>query len=308
MMKFSSIQRFFLIFSVIVGSLGISQNSYAQFKVSKTCLSECRDSTAATMFRDTIRTPATAWLWNFGDPASGDENTSKLKNPAHLYTTPGVKTVTLTRTEGGVPQVYTQTITINNPPQPFFLGNSPSQQDTTICKGDFLTLDPYRRGGADPKYKYIWYPKGDTTQTLRADTTSCYSVQVTDTTTGCSAQNRINVKLCVPPPPKPPENYWYFGNNAGIKFSNGSASADDKGKLNTTEGVSSIADVNGNLLFYTDGRKIYFKDGREMSALKPDTLKGSSFSTQSAVIVPQPSCQGCQSIYYVFTTTDINGT
>ncbi|MCU0471119.1 MAG: gliding motility-associated C-terminal domain-containing protein, partial [Arcicella sp.] len=33
-----------------------------------------------------------------------------------------------------------------------------------------------------------------------------------------------------------------------------------------------------------------------------------SFSTQSAVIVPQPSCQGCQSIYYVFTTTDINGT
>ena len=45
-----------------------------------------------------------------------------------------------------------------------------------------------------------------------------------------------------------------------------------------------------------------------MGAINPtDTLKGSSFSTQAAVIVPQPSCQGCQSIYYIFTTTEING-
>ncbi|MEA5459592.1 gliding motility-associated C-terminal domain-containing protein [Arcicella sp. LKC2W] len=310
MIRFSSIQRYFLIFSVIFLSWGLSSNVYAQefFKVRKTCISECSDTTAATIFRDTLLTPATAWRWEFGDPVSGMKNTSTLKNPAHLYSTAGVKTVTLTRTEGGVPKVYTQTITINNPPTAFYLGNSAAQQDTTICKGDFLTLDPYKNGGAEPKYKYTWYPKGDSTQTLRADTTSCYSVQVTDSTTGCSAQNKINVKLCVPPPPKPAENYWYFGNNAGIKFSSGTPSADDKGKLNTTEGVSSIADPNGNLLFYTDGRKIYDKDGIEMASLKPDVLAGSDVSTQSAVIVPQPSCQGCQSIYYVFTTTDINGT
>jgi gliding motility-associated-like protein len=295
---------------VVILSWGFSNAVNAQdfFKVRKTCLSECSDTTAATIFRDTLLTPATAWRWDFGDITSGSANISTLKNPAHLYTTPGLKTVTLTRTEAGVLKTYTQTVTINEPPRPFYLGNSPSQQDTTICKGDFLTLDPYKSGGADPKYKYLWYPKGDTTQTLRADTTSCYSVQVTDSTTGCSAQNKINVKLCVPPPPKPPENYWYFGNNAGIKFANGSATADDKGKINTTEGVSSIADANGNLLFYTDGRKIYFKDGKEMASLKPNDLGGSDVSTQSAVIVPQPSCQGCQSIYYVFTTTDINGT
>jgi len=283
-------------------------NANAQFKVTKLCLPECRDSTSATTFRDTLKTPATAWRWEFGDLVSGAKNISTLKNPAHLYTTPGPKIVRLTRTEAGLPIVYTQTITINNSPQPFYLGNSPSQQDTTICKGDFLTLDPYKGGGADPKYKYIWFPKGDTTQTLRADTTSCYSVQVTDSTTGCSAQNKINVKLCVPPPPKPPETYWYFGNNAGIKFSGSTATADDKGKLNTKEGVSTIADKNGNLLFYTDGRKIYDKNGKEISTLVgKDSLAGSNVSTQSAVIVPQPSCQGCQSLYYVFTTSDIKG-
>lgn len=308
MIQFSSIRQYFLIFSTIILSWGFSESSYAQFKVTKLCLPECRDSTSATTFRDTLKIPATAWKWEFDDLASGVKNTSTLKNPVHLYTTPGLKTVTLTRTEAGLPVIYTRTITINNPPQPFYLGNSPSQQDTTICKGDFLTLDPYKSGGANPQYKYIWFPKGDTTQTLRADTTSCYSVQVTDSTTGCSAQNKINVKLCVPPPPKPPETYWYFGNNAGIKFSGSTATADDKGKLNTTEGVSTIADKDGNLLFYTDGRKIYDKNGKEISTLAgKDSLAGSNVSTQSAIIVPQPSCQGCQSLYYVFTTSDING-
>ena len=307
MIRISSIKQYFLTCSMLVLALAWSNSIYAQFKVSKTCIPECADSTAATIFKDTITTSkATAWKWDFGDISTGAKNTSKLKTAAHLYTSPGLKTVTLTRTVNGLPVVTTQSIVINITPKPFFLGNSPSQQDTTICKGDFLTLDPYK-GGGDPKYKYIWYPKGDTTQTLRADTTSCYSVQVTDSTTGCSYQNKINVALCVPPPPKPPENYWYFGNNAGIKFSGNSAAADDKGKIDTKEGVSSIADANGNLLFYTDGRKIYDKNGKELASLKPDALAGSAVSTQSAVIVPQPSCQGCQSLYYVFTTTDING-
>ena len=309
MIRISSIKQFILPCLVLILAFGWSNIANAQFKVSKTCISECSDESAATIFKDTITTPkATAWKWEFGDIASGIKNTSTLKTTAHLYASAGLYVVKLTRTVNNLPVVTTRNVVINNPPRQFFLGNSFSQQDTTICKGDYLTLDPYKNGGADPKYKYIWYPKGDSTQTLRADTTSCYSVQVTDSTTGCSSQNKINVKLCVPPPPKPPENYWYFGNNAGVKFSGNSASADDKGKINTKEGVSSIADVNGNLLFYTDGKKIYDKNGKEMVSLKPDVLAGSDVSTQSAVIVPQPSCQGCQSIYYVFTTTSINGT
>lgn len=308
MFRISSIQRFFLIFSCVLLTWVMSNTAHAQFSVSKTCLSECSDTTAATVFKDLVATPATAWLWDFGDPISATANTSTLKNPTHLYSTPGTKTVTLTRTEGGVPVVYTKTFEIFAPPQAFFLGKTAAQQDTTICNGGSIVLNPYPNGGAMPQYEYRWFPKGDSQQTLIADTTSCYSVQVTDPITGCSAQNKINVKLCVPPPPRPPEDFWYFGNNAGIKFSNGSASADTQGKVNTVEGVSSIADANGNLLFYTDGRRVYYKDGTEMGAINPtDTLKGSSFSTQAAVIVPQPSCQGCQSIYYIFTTTEING-
>ena len=48
-------------------------------------------------------------------------------------------------------------------------------------------------------------------------------------------------------------NNWYFGQNAGINFSNGIPVALDDGVLNTPEGCSTISDSNGNLLFYTDG-------------------------------------------------------
>jgi hypothetical protein len=35
------------------------------------------------------------WSWEFGDPASGAANTSKLENPEHLYTEPGPRTIVL---------------------------------------------------------------------------------------------------------------------------------------------------------------------------------------------------------------------
>ncbi|MEO8237467.1 MAG: hypothetical protein ABI576_05110 [Flavobacterium sp.] len=48
---------------------------------------------------------------------------------------------------------------------------------------------------------------------------------------------------------------WYFGANAGLKFNpDGSVTALNDGKLSTNEGCASIANSNGDLLFYTDGR------------------------------------------------------
>ena len=37
-----------------------------------------------------------SWNWDFGDPASGVNNTSTLQNPLHLYTNPGMYNVSLT--------------------------------------------------------------------------------------------------------------------------------------------------------------------------------------------------------------------
>jgi PKD repeat protein len=39
------------------------------------------------------------WTWNFGDPASGAQNTSTEENPSHTFLAPGTYTVTLTVTD-----------------------------------------------------------------------------------------------------------------------------------------------------------------------------------------------------------------
>jgi gliding motility-associated-like protein len=296
------------------GSVDVhAQQQPKPFDYGNTCLNECArgDSAAATYFEDTLAN-VKAWRWNFDDPASGAKNTGNTRRIRHLYTTPGVKNVKLVRTfNNNSKDSVTVAVTINPPPQPFFLGNNPSQTDTTICKGDSIQLDPYKGGAPSTTFKYLWFPKGDTTQASWAAKSGCYSVEVTDTLTGCVAQNRLNVKICIEQNQESAATKWYFGNNAGISFPQGGGQPqiETDGQVNTKEGAAYVNDSRGNLLFYTDGRFIYDRQGRPIQSPK-DTqvpLAGSETSTQSATIVPVPSCQGCQSVYYVFTTTEING-
>ncbi|HEY8403206.1 MAG TPA: PKD domain-containing protein, partial [Flavobacteriales bacterium] len=73
---------------------------------------------------------STTYLWDFGDPASGANNTSTLANPTHTYSAPGTYTVTLTASNGGNPQLacspttITKTICIEGPPTPHFVLSS----------------------------------------------------------------------------------------------------------------------------------------------------------------------------------------
>lgn len=95
---------------------------------------------------------------------------------------------------------------------------------------------------------------------------------------------------------------WYFGNNAGLKFnSDGSVTALSDGKLSTNEGCASIANSNGDLLFYTDGRTVWDKNHLIMpngDYFGGTGLLGDPSSTSSAIIVPQP---GNSNVYYIFT-------
>ncbi|PHS10571.1 MAG: hypothetical protein COA88_02160 [Kordia sp.] len=91
-------------------------------------------------------------------------------------------------------------------------------------------------------------------------------------------------------------NIWYFGNNAGLDFNSGAPVPLLDGALSTDEGCATIADTNGNLLFYTDGITVYNKNHTVM--LNGTGLKGDSSSTHSAIIIPKPDAP---SIYFIFT-------
>ncbi len=91
-------------------------------------------------------------------------------------------------------------------------------------------------------------------------------------------------------------NHWYFGNKAGMNFSDGRPVADSSGKLSTAEGCAAISDESGNLLFYTDGVSVW--NSRHQLMLYGTELHGDQSSTNSAVIVPMP---GDNEKYYIFT-------
>ncbi len=91
-------------------------------------------------------------------------------------------------------------------------------------------------------------------------------------------------------------NIWYFGNRAGIDFGPGNPVALNDGIMTTEEGCASIADENGKLLFYTDGRRVFNRQHRIMP--NGSDLAGSVSSTQSAVIIKSSASD---SIYYIFT-------
>ncbi|MBB4118258.1 gliding motility-associated-like protein [Mesonia hippocampi] len=90
--------------------------------------------------------------------------------------------------------------------------------------------------------------------------------------------------------------HWYFGDHAGLDFSSGTPVIDTNGQIATIEGSSSISDEQGNLLFYTDGRRVY--DSTHNIMLNGTGLRGDRSSTSSAVILPVPD--DCHR-YYIFT-------
>lgn len=93
---------------------------------------------------------------------------------------------------------------------------------------------------------------------------------------------------------------WHFGNKAAIVFpynNGGLPTAITTSNMNAFEGVASISDGAGNLLFYTDGVQVFDRLNQVMP--NGNGLMGSPSATQSSIIVPWP---GNSNKYYIFTT------
>ncbi|MCT4615846.1 MAG: gliding motility-associated C-terminal domain-containing protein [Marinifilaceae bacterium] len=92
------------------------------------------------------------------------------------------------------------------------------------------------------------------------------------------------------------QSIWYFGINAGLKFSTTTGlEVLENGALFSRECCASVVDPYGNLLFYTDGRTVYSKDHSIMD--NGMDLKG-NFSLSQMVVVQKP---GTENLFYIFT-------
>ncbi|MFY0481832.1 T9SS type B sorting domain-containing protein [Flavobacterium sp. PLA-1-15] len=92
---------------------------------------------------------------------------------------------------------------------------------------------------------------------------------------------------------------WYFGRQAGLNFNTSSPIVLDDGAMDTFEGSATISDASGQLLFYTNGEKVWNRNHQLMS--NGTDLMGSSSSSQACIIIPKPDSPN---LYYIFTTDE----
>lgn len=89
---------------------------------------------------------------------------------------------------------------------------------------------------------------------------------------------------------------WYFGHYAGLNFATGNPVVLDDGNLydGTHRGCVTMSDTNGNLLFYTNGERIWNKNHTSMYA------NIGSYLSMQVVSFPKP---GSDHEYYLFSVS-----
>jgi large repetitive protein len=278
-------------------------------------LGDCQNN--AISFFPTVIPGADSLSWKFGDTPPG---TSDEWAPTYTYATSGNFTVEVTPFVNGVAGTpYSQPITI----RPFDVQLS-LVQDTTACSCELNfpkippSPDAYPNGQPCNNFtltanvtgsatSFQWYGPsgllaGQTTATLTSvDSAGFYYLKAE--ASGCTAYAGVNIKEYGVDDPR--SNIWLFGNNAGINFNpdfNIATGADPiVGKVTSAEGVSVIADRNGQVIVSTNGEQVYNRNG-DPAPLVPGGIGGSQFSTQSSLIIPFP---GDPTLYYIFLTQDV---
>jgi hypothetical protein len=172
-----------------------------------------------------------------------------------------------------------------------------------VCIGSCATLT------ASGATSYVWSPATALSATTGAEVVACPTRTTTYTVTGttpegCSDTETITVDVQYYPASKR-SNIWYFGNMAGADFNTTPSTFLLDGAVNTLEGVATIADENGALLFYTDGIRVWNRNHIIMP--NGTGLMGDPSTTQSGVIVPWPNEANRYILFTADNNAEVNG-
>lgn len=125
---------------------------------------------------------------------------------------------------------------------------------------------------------------GPVSVTVNGNTTVSSSIFTVTETNSCNTISKNNAKN------------WYFGNQAALKFENNVPIAMTNSAMTQVEGVATMSDSNGNLLFYTNGITVFNRNHEIM--VNGTGLLSHSSNTQAAFIVP---FAGNENKYYLIT-------
>ena len=139
---------------------------------------------------DTVIPLPVSVVWNFGDPASGVNNTSNLLSPSHSFTTIGNYTITLNITAGCTNFVWTTQLDLTDS---FQVDYGP---DLSVCAGDSIQLNNAFPYGMN----YQWTPASGLSCTNCASpmampaTSTTYTITIDDGP-GCHAEDTFAINI-----------------------------------------------------------------------------------------------------------------
>jgi gliding motility-associated-like protein len=166
---------------------GLPDFNQSYFKGSFSYSASCTNNDVSFYF--TTPTNASGIQWDFGDPASGINNTSLLDSPVHTFSSPGlyeVKVITFLacRNDTLKKMVKVDPLLVNLGPDREFCGNTP------------FILNP--QSGTNKTY--LWQDNS-TNPTFTANASGLYWVEVTNPENGCV--KRDSIVLTYKPNPAP---------------------------------------------------------------------------------------------------------
>lgn len=266
---------------------------------------------APTSFFPTVSPTADSLRWDFGD-GSGSSDWS----PVYTYPAGGAYNVSVTAFLNGQSETTTQPVNITDFDTqislvsdttacscelPYSKKTNPPSPPPTSCGSFSVTAQV--NGSGNPQLQ--WYGPsgalaGQTTATLTPDSAGYYYLVAT--VGGCSTYAGVNIKEYSIQDQR--ANIWYFGNQAGIDFNplpEDAAKPISNPVMNAPEGTATISDRNGQVIFFTDGDKVWDRNNTEIAA----GIGGDPASAQSSIIIPVP---GDETLFYIFTTKEIYGT
>lgn len=151
--------------------------------------------------------------WNFGDPASGSNNTSSLTTPSHNFSASGTYTVNLVVNYTCYSDSVTSSVTVQS------CGvNALVTGTTAICSGACTDITAVPQGGTPP-YSYSWSPNigsGAGPFSVCPTSTTTYTVTITDSAgTSASATGTVTVNS-LPPADLSPSGTLAICNSNGV--------------------------------------------------------------------------------------------
>jgi len=177
----------------------------------------------------TLRIPGIeSIIWNFGDLASGADNTSTALVPTHIFSNPGTYTVTAVITSNGAQQTTSNQIVI----LPLPAAAVPSGADLALCADssgnatfNLRGLDTTILSGQNPTdYTVVYYASDEDMEADNpigmpdAFTTNGQAIfaEVTNVSTGCSSSLQFNLVVNSLPVAHIPTTQEQCSNTSGV--------------------------------------------------------------------------------------------